>query len=124
MNEIAAVVPIRDDGTRLAAILINEGTPQSVEVPIPDVLRAVLAAGCRSFVLTHTHPSGSLRPSQADMDLTRTYLKAATWLGMLLVDHVIEGPSGELSMTAAGYLAPLPSAAIPLTIAAHTEEKA
>ena len=121
MNETAAFVPIADDGTRLAAILIREGTPSSVEIPIPDVLRAVLAAGCTSFELRHTHPSGSLRPSQADMDLTSHYLKAATWLGMVLVDHVIEGPSGELSMVDAGYLQ---SAAIPLTMAAHKEVKA
>jgi hypothetical protein len=109
MNERAFVVPIAADGTRLAPIEVGEATtPQNVTIPIAAALRAVLTSGCEAFELRHEHPSGDLRPSLADMTLTRHYLRAATWLGMTLTDHVIEGLDGELSMVAAKYLDPLP----------------
>jgi DNA repair protein RadC len=108
MNERAWCVPIRSDGTRLDPIEVGTaGTAQTVRIPIAKTLRAVLTAGCESFILVHSHP-GDLTPSAPDKLLVRRFLRAATYLGMTLVDSLIEGPRGTLSMVAEGYLDPLP----------------
>lgn len=43
------------------------------------------------LIIAHTHPSGSLVPSEADLKLTRTYIKAGSLLDIELVDHLIIG---------------------------------
>jgi DNA repair protein RadC len=44
--------------------------------------------GCR-MIVGHNHPSGSLEPSPEDIMLTRQLLKAATVMGIPLLDHLI-----------------------------------
>jgi DNA repair protein RadC len=120
MNERAWCVPIRSDGTRLDPIEVGTAsTAQTVRIPIARTLRAVLTAGCESFILVHSHP-GDLTPSAPDKLLVRRFLRAATYLGMTLIDSVIEGPRGTLSMVENGDLWP---AEIPLSMAASQKEE-
>jgi DNA repair protein RadC len=119
MSEQAWVVPITDAGQQLPRILVATGTQSTVAIPIADVLRAVLQAGCKNLILIHSHP-GDLTPSAPDKLLVRRFLRAATYLGMTLVDSLIEGPRGTLSMVENGDLWP---AEIPLSMAASTKEE-
>ncbi len=45
-----------------------------------------LASG---IIVFHNHPSGNLKPSQADIELTRKIKNAAPLLDMQLLDHII-----------------------------------
>jgi DNA repair protein RadC len=40
------------------------------------IFAAALKAGCSSVILAHSHPSGNLKPSEADMKLTRKLKEA------------------------------------------------
>lgn len=48
-----------------------------------------------SIIVFHNHPSGNLKPSQADIDLTQKIKQAAPLLDMLLLDHIILSPDLE-----------------------------
>ena len=39
--------------------------------------------------MAHNHPSGSLNPSTADLEVTQRLKEAATLLDIQLVDHII-----------------------------------
>lgn len=74
---------------------VAQGTGDKVDVDIPSMLTAVLAAGAAAFSVAHNHPTMSVLPSQADMDLTRAIMNAANILGLLFEDHVIVEPRGD-----------------------------
>ncbi len=65
--------------------------------------RALDMLAC-SIVLCHNHPSGSLRPSQADIDLTKKMKAAGKTLDILVVDHLIISDEGYYSFADEGIL--------------------
>jgi DNA repair protein RadC len=40
-------------------------------------------------IVAHNHPSGNLKPSQSDIDLTRKLKEAGRFLEVQLLDHLI-----------------------------------
>ncbi len=53
------------------------------------VFQAALKANASSLILAHNHPSGQLRPSQADIDLTRKIKAAGEIMDISVLDHLI-----------------------------------
>ncbi len=56
------------------------------------------------IILVHNHPSGNLKASKADLQLTRKIKEGAQLLDMLVLDHVIVTDSGYLSFADEGML--------------------
>lgn len=59
--------------------------------------------GAAAIMLAHNHPSGNVTPSVQDSDVTRRVQKAGQLLGITLLDHLIFGGVGWLSMKETGY---------------------
>ncbi len=56
----------------------------------PKVIFAVALKGAAaSIILAHNHPSGSLKPSQADVNLTRKIKSGGDILEIPVLDHLI-----------------------------------
>jgi DNA repair protein RadC len=53
-------------------------------------------------VIVHNHPSGDVRPSAADVSLTRELHQAGELLGIDVVDHLIIGDGKFLSLRREG----------------------
>jgi DNA repair protein RadC len=53
------------------------------------ILATALKLGACSMVLAHNHPSGSLKPSRADEELTQKIKYAAQFHDIRVLDHVI-----------------------------------
>lgn len=62
-------------------------------------IRIIMAAALKSlsvaFILAHNHPSGTLRPSQADISLTKRIKQAAEYFDIKVLDHLIFSPNGS-----------------------------
>jgi DNA repair protein RadC len=52
----------------------------------------------------HNHPSGELKPSRQDIEITQTIQKAGMILDIPLLDHIIIGHSGFLSLREQGHM--------------------
>ncbi len=50
--------------------------------------KALLTNSC-GIVLAHNHPSGNLKPSESDRDLTRKLIQCATFFDIQIIDHII-----------------------------------
>jgi len=50
---------------------------------------AALKANACSIIISHNHPSGNLKPSQPDQELTQKIKQAGQFLDIKLLDHVI-----------------------------------
>ena len=55
----------------------------------------VLKTVSTSIILAHNHPSGTLRPSKADIDLTKKIQKAGELFDIKIMDHLIITPTGK-----------------------------
>jgi len=53
------------------------------------VLKTALEVGGVGLILAHNHPSGTLKPSQADRDITAKLKIAAKSLDITVFDHLI-----------------------------------
>jgi DNA repair protein RadC len=68
------------------------------------VFKKALECNATSIVLCHNHPSGNLRPSQADLDLTQRMRKAGEQLEILVQDHLIVSEAGYYSFADEGII--------------------
>lgn len=68
------------------------------------ILAAALKCCAVSIVLAHNHPSGSLKPSRADEELTLKIKEAAKWHDMAVLDHIIITSEGYYSFADEGIL--------------------
>ena len=57
------------------------------------------------IVLTHNHPSGEASPSEADIKVTRDLMRAGQLLKIEVLDHVVIGNPGHISLRELGYFA-------------------
>ena len=57
-----------------------------------------------SIILCHNHPSGNLKPSQADIDLTRKIKTAGKTLDISVLDHLIVSEKGFYSFADEGMM--------------------
>ena len=58
-----------------------------------------LSGNARSaLIFAHNHPSGDLRPSKADLALTDRLRKALVLVDIELLDHLIVGKYGVVSI--------------------------
>lgn len=53
------------------------------------ILAGAVKINAVNIVLVHNHPSGSLKPSRADEQLTAKIKEAAKFLDMVVMDHLI-----------------------------------
>ncbi|MCH5346977.1 MAG: DNA repair protein RadC [Muribaculaceae bacterium] len=71
------------------AILISRGGITATVVDIRMIMRHALINSCVGMVLVHNHPSGNLRPSREDDNLTKRVVDAAKLFDIRVLDHLI-----------------------------------
>lgn len=65
------------------------GVINATLVDVRIVFSVALRCLATSMIVSHNHPSGSLKPSKMDIELTEDLAKAASTLQIQLLDHVI-----------------------------------
>lgn len=68
---------------------LSSGGIAGVVVDTKHVIAIALKANASSIILAHNHPSGALRPSEADRAITRKIRAAAKLLDLQVFDHLI-----------------------------------
>lgn len=68
------------------------------------IVKRALEEEATSIVLCHNHPSGNLRPSQADEELTLKIKEAAKYFDIRVLDHIIVSEEGYFSFADEGLL--------------------
>ena len=68
---------------------ISEGGMDAVLVDLRLLFSIALLSRATSIVVAHNHPSGTLKPSNADKVLTKNIVQAGEFLSIRLNDHII-----------------------------------
>lgn len=68
------------------------------------ILKKALEEDATSIVLCHNHPSGNLKPSRADEEITKKIKEAAAYFDIKIIDHIIVSEDGFYSFADEGIL--------------------
>jgi DNA repair protein RadC len=68
------------------------------------IFKKALDAGASSIVLCHNHPSGNLKPSDADIELTKKIVASGKLLDINVLDHLIVANTGWYSFQDEGMM--------------------
>ncbi len=68
------------------------------------ILSVALKSLATGLILAHNHPSGNLKPSEADKQITSKIRQAAKLLDIELMDHIIISNEGYYSFMDEGVL--------------------
>jgi DNA repair protein RadC len=68
------------------------------------ILKKAILEDAVNLIICHNHPSGSLKPSRADQELTKKLKEAAKLFDISLFDHIIVSENGYFSFADAGIL--------------------
>ncbi|RMG77910.1 MAG: JAB domain-containing protein [Bacteroidetes bacterium] len=94
-----------NQGNKLLSVeRISEGGMTGTVVDVRLVFRKAIERSAVCLILVHNHPSGELKPSQPDLDLTRKIKNAGALLDIRLLDHLIVSNQGYYSFADEGAL--------------------
>ena len=82
---------------------MSVGTVNQTAVYTREVVNAALKHQAQAVILLHNH-SGELKPSRADIDVTRDIEKALAVMGIALHDHLIIADTTCVSFKSLGHL--------------------
>jgi DNA repair protein RadC len=68
------------------------------------ILKKALEENAVSIILCHNHPSGSLKPSRQDEEITKKIKEAAKYFDIKVLDHIIVSDAGYFSFADEGIL--------------------
>ena len=85
--------------------LVYQGGLNATAIRLADCFREAVARGAAAIILVHNHPSGDPTPSPEDVRLTREAGRAGDLLGVELLDHIVVGRQGHVSLREHGLYA-------------------
>ena len=74
---------------------VSKGGITGTLVDLRILFAVVLKSLSTAIILLHNHPSGTLKPSEADRQLTQKIIKAGELLDVKVLDHLIITPNKE-----------------------------
>ncbi|WP_031426282.1 RadC family protein [Flavimarina sp. Hel_I_48] len=83
---------------------LSKGGITGTLVDVRLMLRRALEVGAVALILAHNHPSGTLKPSQADKNLTAKLTTASAALDIKVLDHLIVTEKAYFSFADEGLL--------------------
>ncbi|MBF0445288.1 MAG: DNA repair protein RadC [Magnetococcales bacterium] len=103
-EEVFYVLCLNSSCQLLFPALISKGTVNEANIHPRHVVEAALRHKAASVIFAHNHPSGQLKASRADINITRVLVQALIPIGIKVLDHVIVAGRQNLSMAAEGLL--------------------
>ena len=81
-----------------------EGGISSTVADIRMIMQTALLANASSIIVAHNHPSGQLKASDADKQITTKIKEAGAFLDITLLDHIIVTTADYFSLANEGLL--------------------
>ena len=78
----------------LGYTLISEGGITETCADVRVIMQAALLTNSVAIILAHNHPSGNLKPSRQDMEITKQVKDAAQIMRIKILDHIILTDTG------------------------------
>ncbi|TVQ46297.1 MAG: JAB domain-containing protein [Gloeocapsa sp. DLM2.Bin57] len=90
-QERFAILMLDVKNALISTRVISIGTATETLAHPREIFREAIRQGATKLIIAHNHPSGNTEPSTEDLNLTTQLLKAAQFLDIPLLDHLILG---------------------------------
>ncbi|MCD4792218.1 MAG: DNA repair protein RadC [Bacteroidales bacterium] len=83
---------------------ISAGGVSGTVTDVKIILKAAIEKTASGIIVCHNHPSGNIKPSNSDINLTKKLVNACQFIEIPLLDHVIVSYSNYYSFADEGHL--------------------
>ena len=104
IREAMIVLLLNNSNRTLGYSIASIGGLTGTLVDVRLVLRDALLTQSTGLILIHNHPSGTLKPSQSDINITSKVKKAAELMDIKVLDHLILTEDSYYSFADAGII--------------------
>ncbi|WP_127139955.1 JAB domain-containing protein [Flagellimonas marinaquae] len=104
LQEEMKVILLNRSNQLLGIYDLSKGGISGTFVDVKLLLSVALKCIASHIIVVHNHPSGNLKPSKADIDITNKLKKATRQVDLLLLDHLIVTKEGYYSFADHGQL--------------------
>lgn len=88
----------------LGILELSQGGITGTVADVRLIMAAALKANAVAIIVSHNHPSGNLKPSRPDEELTQKIKQAGLYLDIQVLDHIIVTSEGYYSFADEGVL--------------------
>jgi DNA repair protein RadC len=103
-HEVFAVLFLNQSNKVKGYKIMSKGGIVGTVVDPRLILKEALDHNATSLILSHNHPSGNLKPSKQDVELTHKIKVAASYFDIKVLDHIIVSDEGYYSFADAGAI--------------------
>ena len=79
-----------------------QGTISGSSVHPREVVKKAMKVNAAALIFVHNHPSGVAEPSESDGEITQQLKKALALVEVRVLDHIVVGGTGVVSMAERG----------------------
>ena len=90
-REKAKLVLLNGKNNIIKIVDISYGGDNFAMIEPKEILNEAVKSGAPKMILVHNHPSGDVKPSQSDFNITDRIYEASELLGIKFIDHIIIG---------------------------------
>lgn len=97
-QEVLKTIILNKKNTVISVITNAIGNNDNISIGIKEILSEPIKQMANSIILVHNHPSGNLKPSNADILFTQKINENAKLFDITLLDHIIISNKGYISL--------------------------
>lgn len=102
-TEQLRVCCLDDNLNIISCSVVQDGGVNAVPINVRKIVENTYRSNCSLIIIAHNHPNGTAMPSDADIMATRQLLNILQSVGIKLLDHIVVGRDGVVSMKNTGY---------------------
>lgn len=103
-HEEMHLISLSNQGQIISDDVVGSGTVEKSDVSVPLIIKILCLNGAANFVVAHNHPSGSMKPSKADLTITGSIYNLSKLIKVQMLDHFIVGNGNYFSFAEHGLL--------------------
>lgn len=104
-RECFVILNLTAKGMPINANIVSTGSLTETIIHPREVFKSSILSSAAAIIVMHNHPSGSLEPSNADIESTERLRYCGKLLNIYVVDHIIFNPEGICkSLREEGYI--------------------
>jgi DNA repair protein RadC len=104
--ETVAVVALNSKHQVLREGAVARGSATRCGISPREIFAPALREGATGVLLLHSHPSGDPEPSREDIAFTARLIRAGEVVGVAVLDHIVIGREGYVSLAERGLMVP------------------
>lgn len=86
------------------SFMVSQGGISGTVIDVRIILKKALEKMASSLILCHNHPSGTMRASNSDIQITKKIKESAEIMDIIILDHIIIGQNKYISFADEGML--------------------